>query len=100
MKYTKYPELKSELKQLAKEIREWKRNRKLDKRIELKIPLWQIELKVSQRKYEFRHKHIAYCLLRGRRYEEIELKTNTPPDFKYVDKIREKYEQKTLRASA
>ena len=32
MKYTKYPELKSELKQLAKEIREWKNNRKQDKR--------------------------------------------------------------------
>jgi hypothetical protein len=100
MKYTKYPELKSELKQLAKSIRKWKSNRKMDKRKELGIQLWQAELKVNQLKYEFRHKHIAYCILRGRRYEEIELKTNTPPNFDYVDKIKEQYEQKTLCASA
>ena len=36
MKHTKYPKLKIRLKQLAKEIREWKDNRKQDRRSKLK----------------------------------------------------------------
>lgn len=100
MKYIKYPELKNELKKLAKDIRKWKNRRKLDMRMKYKVALWDVENKVSYYKFEFRHKHIAYCLLRGRTYEQIEQKTNTPPNFDYVTQIREKYEQQTLRASA
>lgn len=101
MKYTKYPELKSELKQLAKEIREWKNNRKLDKRIELKLRnLWEVERQVTWRKDEFRHKHIAYCMLRGRKYEQIENFCRVSPDFDRINDIMGKHEQETLRVSA
>jgi len=100
MKHTKYPELKIRLKQLAKEIREWKNNRKLDRRKELNKPLYKILSEIYWRKCEFRHKHIAYCMLRGRKYEEIELSCNNPPDFDEVDNIRGQYEQKTLCVSA
>lgn len=100
MRYTKYPELKAELKQLAKDIRKWKRNRKLDKRIELGIDLWHAVSKVEQYKYEFRHKHIAYCMLRGRTYEQIELYCKVSPNFDYVDAVMEEHGPQTVCASA
>ncbi len=99
MKHTKYPELKIRLKQLAKEIREWKDNRKQDRRSKLNMKQWEVQSKIYHRAYEFRHKHIAYCMLRGRKYEEIELSCNNLPDFDEVDKIRGQYEQKTLCVS-
>lgn len=100
MKFTKYPELKSELKQLAKEIRKWKRNRKEDRRFELKMSLWKIQGYVDYYKHEFRHKHIAYCMLRGRTYEQIELYCKVSPNFDLVNKIMEEYGPQTICASA
>lgn len=39
-------------------------------------------------KYEYRHKHIAYCQLKGRKYEEIEsANTHTDPNFTYIQEI-------------
>lgn len=72
----KYLTVKEGLKTLGKEIREWKNNRKEDKRKELSMKLSTIEDIVFSKKFEFRHKHIVYCLLRGQLYEEIERKTN------------------------
>lgn len=100
MRYTKFPELKSELKQLAREIREWKNNRKQDKRRELGMRQWEIESKITWRSYDFRHKHIAYCMLRGRTYEQIENYCKESPDFDRIKRIMEEYEPKTLCASA
>ena len=100
MKHTKYPELKIRLKQLAKEIREWKNNRKQDRRIKLNMNQWRVQAALDRRRSEFRHKHIAYCMLGGRKYEEIELSCNNPPDFDEVDRIRGQYEQKTLCVGA
>jgi len=100
MRKTRYPELKAQLKKLAKEIRYWKSNRKQEKRAALGLWLYQIDGKIDVRANEFRHKHIAYCMLRGRAYEEIEQKCNTSPDWTYIDSIKEEYEQKDLCASA
>ena len=100
MKYTKYPELKSELKQLAKDIRKWKNNRKMDRMIELDMFQHEIQAEVGWRKHEFRHKHIAYCILRGRKYEQIENFCKVAPNFDRIDKIKAKYEQEALRISA
>lgn len=72
MKYTKYPELKQELKDLAKEIRNWKSKRKPRNRVGLGLSQWQVEAEVNYRSNEFRHKHIAYCQLRGRERYQIE----------------------------
>jgi len=96
MKHTKYPKLKIRLKQLAKEIREWKANRKQDRRSKLNMRQWEVQSQVDWRSHEFRHRHIAYCMLRGRKYEEIELTCKNPPDFDEIDRIRGQYEQKTL----
>jgi hypothetical protein len=100
MRPTKYPKLKSELKKLAKEIRYWKANRKLDKRIELKMLQDQVQDQVDWRKDDFRHKHIAYCMLRGRTYEQIENYCRVAPDFDRIDKILEEYGSETLCAGA
>ena len=100
MKYTKYPELKNELKELAKEIKEWKRNRKEDKRLELKLELYQVQNQLYWFKRDFRHKHIAYCVLRGKKYEQIENYCRQSPNFDIIDSIMEKYGTEAVRVSA
>lgn len=100
MKKVKYPELKSSLKTLAGELKVWKKNRKQEKRIELKFHLYEIEYEIAQRREEFRTKHIAYCLLNGRKYENIEKPaTNNPPNWYAIERLLENYGQKTLCAS-
>ena len=94
----KYIDLKKELKQLAKEIRYWKSKRKLDKRGV--YSLQNIESSIWTRKYEFRHRHIAYCQLRGRLRHEIEQPApDNLPNEKYIEEIMEEHGE-TLRASA
>ena len=100
MKHTKYPELKMELKRLAKEIKEWKRNRKEDKRFELKMQQYEVQDQIDWRKDEFRHKHIAYCMLRGRKHEQIENFCRISPNFDRIKAIMEKYEPQAVCASA
>lgn len=92
MKHTKYPQLKAELKALAKEIKEWKFKR--DHWYDYDSLQWKFQYGVMERAREFRHKHIAYCLLRGRKYEEIEQpRENNKPDMIYVQLVMEEYEQ-------
>ena len=99
MKYTKYPELKAELKELAKEIREFKKMR--DHYWDYPQCQGEYQWGVQNRAREFRHKHIAYCMLRGRKYEEIERYCREAPDFKRIDSIRANhYVPKTLHISA
>lgn len=86
----RYLKLKNELKKLAKEIRYWKSKRKIDKREQ--YSLWQIESKIWTRKYEFRHRHIAYCQLRGRLRWQIEKPAlNNLPNEKYIEEIMAKH---------
>lgn len=98
MKYTKYPELKAELKELAKEIKELKYKR--DHWWEFGNDQSEFMWKTCRKSYLFRIRHIAYCLLRGRRYEEIEQPAeNNKPYWNHIEDIMEKYEQKAeLRA--
>ena len=108
MKYTKYPELKAELKELAKEIRQFKYMRdhwwEFGEDYAHKHPRYiqgEFQCAVQSRAREFRHKHIAYCMLRGRKYEEIERYCREAPDFKRIDSIRAThYVPKTLHISA
>jgi len=94
MKYTKYPELKAELKELVKEIRQWKSWRKPINRRGTDLKQWDVDFKVFILKREFRHKHIAYCQLNGTPYFMIECPRNdNKPDSTLVRKIMEKYEQ-------
>lgn len=68
--------MKAELKVLATEIRTLKSKRK-----ELKgyVP------GLAGTQHEFRYKHIAYCLLRGRTLEQIESKVRDVNDWGYND---------------
>lgn len=87
---------KKYLKETAKEIREYKNQRPLKYRGDK--DLWDIEVKIQQLKYHYRHHHIVYCLLRGRTMEEIERPSqdNKPNNF-YLEKIKkeilEKYDK-------
>ena len=94
MKYTKYPKLKMELKELAKEIKLWKFLRKPINRKDTGLQQWDVDYGLFQDKREFRHKHIAYCLLRGRSYGQIEQpREDNKPDMIYVQMVMEEYEQ-------
>ena len=99
MKYTRYPELKAELKALAKEIREFKDMR--DHHWDYPNSQGTYQWGVESRAREFRHKHIAYCMLRGRTYEQRENYCNESPDFDWIQKLKwEHGNEKTLRACA
>ena len=93
----KYIELKQELKQLAKEIKKYKHKR--DHWYEYSKYQAPFQHKVLRLKYDFRHRHIAYCMLRGREYEEIERFTRNEPDFDLVNIFMEKYKPKAVSVS-
>lgn len=88
----KYPRLKAELKELAKEIKEFKHMR--DHWWDYPQDQGEYQWAVQSRAREFRHKHIAYCLLNGTPYELIEQpRENNKPDMIYVQMVMEDYEK-------
>lgn len=101
MKYTKYPELKKELKSLAKEIKVLKHKR--DNAWEYRFELSSYQRSSAQsifmadqryKSQQFRNRHVAYCLLNGRNYEEIEQPgENNKPNWAIIYEILEKYGQ-------
>jgi hypothetical protein len=92
-------EMKQSLKELSQKIRTLKTSRKLKNRNDR--PLWDIELEIYHAKREFRHRHIAYCLVRGRTYEEIETPGEyNKPDMRKVEGIREELQSRVDAANA
>jgi hypothetical protein len=88
---------KEKLKEMAKEIRELKSSRKGGKSIEV---LSDISYKIWRLKREYRHEHIAYCLVRGRSYGQIECpRENNRPDFKLIDKLQIKLQTAMNKAN-
>jgi len=87
-------EIKSEIKTLAQELRLQKRIFKASQRKNKSYSEQMKELQLKEsKKYEFRHRHIARCLLRGRTYLEIEHKVrdyNEPSDTE-VNKYLKEY---------
>jgi hypothetical protein len=69
--------LKAELKVLAQQIKTLKPQRK--QLANGYVP------GLAATQHEFRYKHIAYCLLRGRTLEQIENKVRDPNDWGYQD---------------
>ncbi len=98
---TKLQILKNELKQLAKDLRHFKsvRNNSFRSHSILRAPDYLREAQRAQssiwkRKYEYRHKHIAYCQLRGRLREQIERPASwNLPNEDYILELMEKYRQ-------
>ena len=94
----KYIKLKRELKQLARELKKYKHKR--DHWYEYADFQGPFQYKVLRLAYDFRHRHIAYCMLRGRDYEEIEVFTKNPPDFDLVKSYMDMYNQKAMCVSS
>lgn len=85
-----FKEIKGKLKNYAVEIRRLKNTRKLKNRG--KRDLSDIQIDINRLKYEFRHLHIAYCELRGRKREQIENPSiYNIPNQKYIDSIKKEF---------
>jgi hypothetical protein len=103
--------LKSELKQLAHQIQEAKTNYKQCQREHNGCdgylegePGHQKWIGgycsiIKKLKHEFRHKHIAYCLLRGRTIDEIERPAeDNKPDQTLIQEITDAYREEDVCA--
>ncbi len=85
-----YLKIKEELKKEAKELRDLKHEFKNGQRGTNKGKrVWEND--VQKAKWEWRHKHIAYCMLKGRTYEQIEGKCSEDnrPNMQLVEKFRQ-----------
>ena len=53
-------------------------------------PYWNYQSKLRTLQYQWRHKHIAYCLIRGRSIEEIEshCSENNPRNDSLIEKYK------------
>ena len=73
--------LKAQLKSLAETIRVARRNH---------------GARCYSERYEFRHLHVVYCLLRGRTIEQIEFKNrdDNKRDQKRIDRLMAEYQPK------
>lgn len=85
--------VKEELKEDAKNIKSLRRDCKSSQRGDNKGP-YVYQDQVHSASYEWRHKHLAYCMLRGRTYEEIE--RTCREDNKPYQRLIEKYKNEIL----
>ena len=69
-------EIKADLKARALHIRETRKKMKE----EMRAGRYSMQSDLFYEQRDFRHRHMAYCLLRGRKREEIEQKSNKPID--------------------
>ena len=82
--------IKEDQKALARKIRNGKRGRKPKFRDE-EDPDWT---NLNYNKYDYRHKHIAYCTIRGRSRQDIERpREGNLPHEGYIKTLIEKYNE-------
>jgi hypothetical protein len=76
--------LAQQIRELKTEFKELERNRK---------PREGKRREVQKAKYEFRHEHIAYCMARGKSYEQVEQKVrdNNEPNQEYIEQLLNAY---------
>lgn len=84
-------ELKTRLKHDVKKLRELKASTKQRQKKGRYAGYKQALL--ATLKKEYRHYHIVYCLLRGKKYEQIELKCHkdNKPDFDLINEYKKEY---------
>jgi hypothetical protein len=76
-------QLKAELKHLAVQIKT--KRPAYRKAQSTNTSTWQMLAELEKAVYEFRHRHIAYCTLRGRLRDQIEKpRPENKPNEKYV----------------
>lgn len=85
----KYQSLKDELKALVVTIRTTRKT--VRENMSKGLPSWKEQTQLADAKFEFRHKHIVYCLLRGRTREQIENKVVNKPNEKMIQAYLDKY---------
>lgn len=97
--YMKLKELKEIIKQKSSEIRELKKEIKKTQKADGIAGGMQFKLSVE--KGWIRHRHIAYSLLRGRKYEEIEqhCREDHKPFWSIIKEIKNEYAE-NVRACA
>lgn len=91
---TKIQKLKQELKLEAAAIRQNRSAGRFNQSHEARnLPDRKEVVRLLVYPWVWRHRHIAYCLLRGRTYEQIEnkVKEGNEPDWKLIEKIKEDY---------
>lgn len=88
-----YKEIKEELKSLAIEIKNLKTERNDSFRENDIDKASTIQWKhLPRAKYEYRHKHIARCELKGRNRNQIEIPNeNNQPNETYIKQIKEEW---------
>ena len=95
---SKYHEIKEELKTLAKQIKKYKLEYKEAQRKNKFNSIWDIGKDVYESVYQFRHRHIAMSIIRGRERVEIEQPgdDNLPNEY-YIKELVEKYEKELAK---
>ena len=88
--------LKQELKQLASELRDDKLDIKKTQKENGSGSASLQQYQILKKKRTYRNKHIAYSLMRGRTYEQIEPKCRegNGPDHKLIQEIIDAYTPK------
>lgn len=94
----KFAATKNELKNLASEIRanksSFKNEQRTNKSHSWGSEGWQKEndlrISIDSSRLQYRHKHIAYCLTKGRKYEQIEphIREGNEPDWKFIGELQ------------
>ncbi len=104
MKNKNVKTLKNELKQLAEEIKVAKNERKAvrftgKRTIKSKSPYYSDAQEAAfvaiERKRQYRHKHVAYCMLHGKQLEQIEPKHRDDTeslDMRLIKAIMKEYD--------
>jgi len=95
---TKFLALREKIKALSKEQKDLRPQRKEKYSGQRKFDRGTAESLMRQNKYELRHLHIAYGLIKGRPYEAIERKVadNNAPSWSYIEKIKQEYTDETV----
>ena len=89
--YTKIAELKQQLKEKAQEIRELKIETKETQK-EHNGCAGGLQYKTQKASRWYRNHHIAYCLLRGRTYDQIETpREGNEPNWKIIEELKQEY---------
>jgi len=86
-------EIKKELRQYYTDFRELNYKKAREKYEKSGRWSYIIEHDIKKAKYEFRHQHIAYCLARGKTYEQIEQKVRegNEPNQDYIEQLLSEY---------
>lgn len=85
-------ELKVEIKEMVKQIKPMKTKEYRREHSNHKDWLKRGRLEENMLSAKIRTLHIVYCLLRGRKYEQIEVFSRTEPDWSNINNILSKYE--------